>query len=211
MSVTVLLVDDQPIFRKGLRLLFDAEKDIRVVGEAGDGQAAIEQVRALSPDVVVMGISMPNMNGIEATRQIISSSPNTKVVVLSIHAGKEFVKDMLGAGASGYILKDSVPEELAEGIRKVMQNEMYLSNDITGVVVAGFLETGREESASQAPEPSAADAGAFILPTKLQRPPVAPDILPRARLLDRLNEGRRRTLTLISAPAGYGKSTLTSR
>ncbi len=211
MPITVLLVDDHPIFLKGLRLLFDEEQDIRVVGEAGDGRAAIEQAQELSPDVVVMDISMPNMNGIEATRQIISRSPTTKVMALSIHAGKQFVKDMLGAGASGYILKDSVPEELVEGIRKVMQNEMYLSDTITGVVVTDFLKAENEESASEAPEPSAAHKGAFILRTKLQCPPAASDILPRARLLDRLNKGRQRTLTLISAPAGYGKSTLASR
>jgi len=211
MPITVLLVDDHPLFRKGLRVLFDEEKDIRVVGEADGGRAAVEQVQELSPDVVVMDISMPDMNGIEATRQIISSSPNTKVMALSIHGGKQFVKDMLGAGASGYILKDSVPEELVEGIRKVMRNEVVLSNTITGVVVRGFLETRKEVSASEEPDQSAADGAAFILPTKLQRPAVAPDILPRARLLDRLNEGRQRTLTLISAPAGYGKSTLASR
>ena len=211
MPITVLLVDDHPIFLKGLRLLFDEEQDIRVVGEAGDGRAAIEQAQELSPDVVVMDISMPNMNGIEATRQIISGSPTTKVMALSIHAGKQFVKDMLGAGASGYILKDSVPEELVEGIRKVMQNEVYLSDTITGVVVTDFLKAENEESASEAPEPSAAHKRAFILRTKLQCPPVASDILPRARLLDRLNKGRQRTLTLISAPAGYGKSTLASR
>ena len=211
MPITVLLVDDHPIFLKGLRLLFDDEQDIRVVGEAGDGRAAIEQAQELSPDVVVMDISMPNLNGIEATRQIISGSPTTKVMALSIHAGKQFVKDMLGAGASGYIIKDSVPEELVEGIRKVMQDEVCLSDTITGVVVTDFLKAENEESASEAPEPSAAHKGAFILRTKLQRPPAASDILPRARLLDRLNKGRQRTLTLISAPAGYGKSTLASR
>ena len=91
MPITVLLVDDHPIFLKGLRLLFDEEQDIRVVGEAGDGRAAIEQAQELSPDVVVMDISMPNMNGIEATRQIISGSPTTKVMASGSYYIKETV------------------------------------------------------------------------------------------------------------------------
>ena len=112
MPIKILLVDDHPLFKKGLRLLFEEEPDMSVVGEAGDGQEAIDRVRELAPDVVVMDISMPNLNGIEATRHILGESPDTKVVALSIHDGKQFVKDMLTAGAAGYILKDSVPEEL---------------------------------------------------------------------------------------------------
>lgn len=113
---------------------------MQVVGEAGDGQAAIDRVRELSPDVVVMDISMPNFNGIEATRQIVAESPNTRVVALSIHSGKRFVEDMLSAGAAGYILKLSAPEELVKGIRAVIRGEVFLSADITGVVVSQFLK-----------------------------------------------------------------------
>ena len=124
MSISVFLVDDHAMFRKGLLLLIAEEPDMSVVGEAGDGRAAIKKVRELSPDVVVMDITMPNLNGIDATRQILSDSPHSKVVALSIHAGKRYVQDMLKAGASGYILKDSAPEEMINGIRKVAQNEM---------------------------------------------------------------------------------------
>ena len=123
MPITILLVDDHPLFRKGLRLLFDEERDMKVVGEAGDGEEAISRVRELSPDVVVMDISMPGLNGIEATRQILTEAPETKVLALSIQGGKQFVKDMLEAGAAGYILKDSVPEELTDAVRKVRQGQ----------------------------------------------------------------------------------------
>jgi DNA-binding NarL/FixJ family response regulator len=180
-------------------MLLDAEKDIRVVGEAGDGRAAIEQVGDLSPDMVVMDISMPELNGVEATRQILSNSPNTKVVALSIHAGKRFVKDMLGAGAVGYILKDCVPEEMVNGIRKVMQNDLYLSRAITGVVVSEFVKGGIEERASEAPDQWASDESAVILLTKLHRPPLSADFVPRLHLLASLDDLRRRPLTLVSS------------
>jgi len=200
--ITVLLVDDHPMFRKGLRLPLEAEADICVVSEAGDGRAALEQVRELSPDVVVMDISMPNLNGIEATRQISSSSPSTKVMALSIHAGKQFVKDMLSAGACAYILKDSVPEEMIDAIRKVMQNEVYLSNAITGVVVRGFLEDDAEGSASEAPGRRAADELVGILQTKMNRPSITSgQWVARPRLISRLEEDSTKRMTLISAPA----------
>ena len=99
MPTTILLVDDHPVFRKGLRQLLEEEQDFKVVGEAGDGKEAIALVGKLSPDVVVMDINMPNFNGIEATRQIVSDFPETKIVALSIHSGKRFIEDMLRAGA----------------------------------------------------------------------------------------------------------------
>ena len=128
MLIKILLVDVHPLFRKGLRLIFEEEPDMSVVGEAGDGIEAIERARELSPDVVVMDITMPNLNGIEATRHILAESPDTKVVALSIHDSKQFVQDMLSAGAVGYVLKDSAPEELPDSIRKVLQGEVYLSS-----------------------------------------------------------------------------------
>ena len=110
----VLLVDDHPVFRRGLRGMLEVEQDLEVVGEAGDGREAIELFRELKPDVVVMDISMKGLNGIEAAGQIHAASPRTKIVALSIHSGRRYVEGMLGAGATGYILKDSAPEELVE-------------------------------------------------------------------------------------------------
>jgi len=183
----------------------EKEKDLKVVGEANDGLEAIDRLRELSPDIVVMDINMPNLDGIEATRRILSESPDTRVVALSVHSGKRFVRDMLQAGAAGYILKESVPEEMIEGIRSVLAGDVYLSRSISNIVISEFRkllsETGPAKDTP--PEP--------ILRTKLHRPPVSADIIPRARLIELLEQGRHRAMTLISSPAGYGKSILASQ
>ena len=214
MSINILLVDDHPLFRKGLHLLFDEESDMQVVGEAGDGQEAITRARELLPDVVVMDITMPGLNGIEATRQIIAELPGTKIVAMSIHDGKQFVKDMLEAGAVGYILKDTVPEEMPACVRKVMKGEVFLSTTITGVVVSEFVSLianngeATEQPASGKVEHS--DNGTSIVKTKLFRPPCPNGYVQRSRLNDKLDMGASCALTLLSAPAGYGKSVLVS-
>jgi len=205
MTTTVLLVDDHPLFRKGLRLLLEEQTDFRIVGEAGDGREAIDRVRTLSPDVVIMDITMPDFDGINATRQILSEVPSTKVIALSMHTGKRFVEDMLKAGAAAYILKKSVPEDLVNGIRMVIQGDIYLSPAITGIVVAEYKEL-LENSSSTARMKAASP----ILQTKLYRPKLSQDLVPRSDLVARLDELRRRPLTLISAAAGYGKTTVAS-
>lgn len=139
MSAKILLADDHAMFRKGLRGLLE-KKGFRVVGEAGDGREALEKARELSPDVVVMDITMPKLDGIEATRAITAESPGTKVIVLSIHGGKRFVEKVLQAGAAGYVLKDSAPEELMDAVRTVLRGEKYLSASITGLVVSQYVE-----------------------------------------------------------------------
>jgi LuxR family maltose regulon positive regulatory protein len=139
MSVKILLVDDHPVFRKGLRVLLDDEKDLRIVGEAGNGREAMEMARKLSPDVVIMDITMPELDGIEATRGIMAESPNTKVIALSIHGGKRFVVSMLSAGAAGYILKDSAPEELVNGVRAILRGETYMSPKVTELVISQYV------------------------------------------------------------------------
>jgi len=138
MKHTVLLIDDHPMFREGLRHLLNKAEDLVVVGEAGDGQRGIELVLEKSPELVVMDINMPNLDGIEATRRVLSESPGTKVVTLSVHAGKRFVRDMIRAGASGYILKECVPEELIEGIRTVISGNVYLSKSISDLLVSDY-------------------------------------------------------------------------
>lgn len=151
MSATVLLVDDHALMRSGIRTLLEAEKGLRVVGEAGDGREALEEVRRLSPDVVVMDITMPHLDGIEATRGILTESPETRVIALSIHGGKRFVENMLGAGAAGYVLKDSVPEELVDAVRTVLRGEKYLSASVTGLVVAQYMDLLARVQASGGP------------------------------------------------------------
>ena len=204
-QIGVLLVDDHALLRKGLAALLGAESGIRVVGEAGGGEEAIAQVRALQPDVVIMDISMPGLGGIDATRQIRADSPDSKVIALSIHSSKRFVDDMLDAGAAGYLLKESAPEELVQAIHAMMRGEMYLSSAITATVVSAYLDGVAAEGATTDP-----GAAAGILRTKLHRPPAPQDLVPRTRLLENLESGRVRPLTLVSAPAGYGKSMLIS-
>ena len=139
MSATILIVDDHALYREGIRGLLQ-RKGFSVVGEAGDGREALEKVRELSPDVVVMDITMPNLDGIKATRGIMAAAPNTKVIALSMHGGKRFVEDMLQAGAAGYILKDAAPEQLVNGVRAVLKGETYMSPAVTGLVVSQYID-----------------------------------------------------------------------
>ena len=201
---TVLLVDDHPLVRKGLRALLDGEAGVTVIGEAGDGQEAIDQVKALAPDVVVMDVSMPKTGGIEATRRIQEEAPKTKIVALSIHSEQRYVDEMLRAGASGYVLKDSAPEELARAIHAVLRGEGFLSPSLIGTVISGYRSVVPTAS-------SAADTvGEILLQTKLHRPAPPRDLVPRRALHESLDAARVRPLTLVSAPPGYGKSMLIS-
>ncbi|MFT7683742.1 MAG: DNA-binding NarL/FixJ family response regulator [Moritella dasanensis] len=136
--IKILLVDDHALLRKGIALLLQEENEIVVVGEANNGEEALEQVKVLNPDIVVMDISMPKLNGIEATKQIVATSPESKVIALSIHSSKHCVEGMLDAGAVGYLLKESLPEELIQAIYVVMDEKMYLSSAVTDIVVSGF-------------------------------------------------------------------------
>ena len=117
MTTSVLLVDDHKMFRDGLRVLINAEPDMEVVGEAVDGREAVEMARQLSPDVTVMDISMPGMNGIEAMRHLIRINPTCKVIMLSMYSSGPLVQSVMAAGAAGYVLKGSDFSELAEAIR----------------------------------------------------------------------------------------------
>jgi len=203
MQNTVLLVDDHPVFRKGLRFLLEDEEDMKVVGEAGDGQEALALIEELSPDIVVMDVTMPGLSGIEATRRITSEFPDTAVVALSIHSEKQFVHDMLQAGASGYILKETVPEELINGIRSVMIGEGYLSPAITEIVVSQFRKAlSVKQTVQKLP--------VEIIETKLHAPMVPEGHVLRARLVEFLKKNQRLPLQTIIAPAGYGKSTVVS-
>jgi len=141
-NVRILIADDHKIVRDGLRTLIDSEEGMEVVAEAEDGRSAVQLSGKLSPDVVIMDIAMPDMNGIDATRQILRSNTRTRVIALSMYSDRRFVSGMLEAGASGYLLKDCAFEELVRAIRSVMADQTYLSPTIAGIVVSRYV--GRE-------------------------------------------------------------------
>jgi two-component system response regulator NreC len=142
MQIKVLLADDHQIMREGLASLLEKHPDLNVVGQAGEGRAAVRLAQELQPDVVVMDIGMPGLNGIEATRQIVAATPGVKVIALSVHAESPFVAGMLQAGAAGYLLKHNAAEELVRAVRLVVQGQTYLCPQIAGQVVEGFVGKG---------------------------------------------------------------------
>lgn len=139
MSIRILIVDDHGIIREGLRSLLSRQPDIEIVGEATDGRKAIELVREIVPNIIMMDITMPNLNGVDATRHIVREFPETKVVALSMHSSSIFVADMIKAGASGYLLKDCLFDEVVEAIRIVYEGGTYLSPGIVSVIVNDYV------------------------------------------------------------------------
>ncbi len=139
MAIRVLLADDHHIIRQGLKSLLEEKAGMEVVAEAEDGRAAVELAASLKPDVIVMDVGMPNLNGAEATRRILADDPEAKVVALSMHTDRRFVGNMLEAGAQGYLVKDCAFEELAEAIKTILSGRTYLSPKVAGVVVDAYV------------------------------------------------------------------------
>ncbi len=148
-KIRILLVDDHAILRAGLRALLRAEADIEVVDEASDGSEAVAKTERLLPDVALMDISMPVMDGLEATRRIHQSCPEVKVLVLTIHDKEEYLFQVLEAGASGYVVKKSAPNELISAIRAVHRGEAFLSPTATKMVIGRYLHVGNWEESKQ--------------------------------------------------------------
>lgn len=144
MNITVLIADDHKLFRRGLIELISSEMGIEVVGESGDGHSTLRMVRKLSPDVVIMDISMPDLNGIEAARQISRDYPGTKILALSMHSDDQFVTEMLRAGANGYLLKDSAVRELVRAIRTVSNDQTYLDPHVAGTIVDTHIRSDED-------------------------------------------------------------------
>jgi len=135
----IIIADDHKIMREGLKALIEKQPDMEVAAEAQDGLAVTKLARKLIPQVIIMDIGMPEMNGIDATRQIISENKEIKIIALSMHSDRRFVLEMLKAGASGYLLKDSAFEELVNAVHTVMTGQSYLSPRITDIVVKEYL------------------------------------------------------------------------
>jgi two-component system, NarL family, response regulator NreC len=148
MTINIVLADDHQIVRQGLRTLLAAEPDMKVLGEADNGRSILKLVQELSPQVVIMDISMPDLNGIEATRQILADTPEIKVIALSMHSDSLFVLNMLKAGASGYLLKDCALEELVKAIRTVVRQKTYLSPGVSDILIKDLAGNWTTNSSS---------------------------------------------------------------
>ncbi len=149
MSVKVILADDHQMFREGLRSLIEPQIDIELIAEAEDGRSIIKLLQKLSPDVIIMDVSMPGLNGIEATRQIKATYADVKVIALSMHSNRRYVMEMLKAGASGYLLKDCAVKELCEAIRIVAAGQVYLNPRINTLVVNDYLQYLSEDTVAK--------------------------------------------------------------
>jgi two-component system response regulator NreC len=141
-KIRILLADDHTLMRDGLRALIESEPDLCIAGEAEDGRAAVKLAREICPDVVLMDIAMPMLNGLEAARQIKHDCPQAKVLILSMHDDEDYIRQALAAGAMGYILKDASGSELLEAIRAVQRGEVVLSPAITRLVIENYLRWG---------------------------------------------------------------------
>jgi two-component system response regulator NreC len=141
-KIRILLADDHTILREGIRSLLEDEPDMQVVGEAEDGIKAVKLAKELQPDIVLMDIAMPLLNGLEATQQIRLCSPSVRVLILTMHENEEYIRRVLAAGASGYILKDAAARELLGAIRAVRRGESILSPAVTRLVIEDYLRWG---------------------------------------------------------------------
>ncbi len=139
-AIRIILADDHAMMREGLRSILESELGYTVIAQAGNGRETVQLVKEHAPDLVIMDISMPGLNGIEATRQIVQDRPGTKVIALSMHADKRFVGEMLSAGACGYLLKQSAMDELQQAIQTVLAGKTYITPEIAGVVIQEYIQ-----------------------------------------------------------------------
>ena len=139
----IVIAEDHTILREGLRALLSSQENLEVVGEAGDGREAIRQVEELTPDLILMDLSMPKMNGVEAIREIKRRVPETRILALTVHKAEEFILEVLQSGADGYIPKDASANELMMAINSILMGKRYLSPSVSNVVIEGYLESRR--------------------------------------------------------------------
>jgi DNA-binding NarL/FixJ family response regulator len=146
LQIKVFLADDHAVVREGLRLLLETNRNIKVVGEAADGRETVRLVKHLCPDVVLMDIAMPELNGVDATRYILQDCPSTQVVILSMHASNEHIFQAFQAGARGYLLKESAGKEVAQAVRSVYAGKRYLSQDVSEMIIDDYLYKSKLDS-----------------------------------------------------------------
>ncbi len=151
-KIRLLLVDDHQIVRAGLRMLFMAEDDMEIVGEANNAEEALQAVRELNPDVVLMDVAMPGVSGIEATRRIKEARPNVAVLALTMHEDEQYFFEMLNAGAVGYMPKRAAPDDLVSAIRVVSQGNVFLYPSLAKLLVKDFLDRSESDAADQEAE-----------------------------------------------------------
>ncbi|HEY1755779.1 MAG TPA: response regulator transcription factor [Bryobacteraceae bacterium] len=156
--IRILLADDHALVRQGFRMILEAQPDMEIVGQAGNGREAVELAEKLHPDVVVMDVAMPELNGTEATRRLAASTPRTRVLALSMHKDSVYVREILRAGARGYLLKDSGDTDLVAAVRAIAKGEGYISPAVSDAVLSDYrkhvtdpldLLTGREREVLQ--------------------------------------------------------------
>lgn len=201
-NISILIAGESSLVTE-LCLIIKDQADLSVVGEVGDEKRLPENVVKLSADVAIIDTTMAGLNGAEAIRQMARDCPDTKVMVLSRRTGRDSVTQMLRAGAMGYLHKKRVNDEIITGIRQVMQGKVYLCKTISSVIPSDFLKDDAKES-------WVPDDATPILRTKLHRPQISPDLVPRVDMVARLEELRHRPVTLVSSAAGYGKTTMAS-
>lgn len=146
MKIKVLITDDHQLFREGLANLLFSASDIEVIAQAENGKDAIEKAKHFKPDVALLDIAMPEMNGIEATRELKKIMPELKIVAVSMHSDRQYVKGILEAGADGYLLKNCTYRQLTDAIKTVHAGKKFLSEDITGIVIDGYLNSSAADS-----------------------------------------------------------------
>jgi DNA-binding NarL/FixJ family response regulator len=149
MSLRILVVDDHAVVRRGVRSLLESHEGWDVCGEGTTGRDAVEQVRRLRPDVVVMDLSLPELNGLDATRQILKTAPETEVLVLTMHQSEELARDVLQAGARGYILKSDADENLIAAVENLRQHKPFLTPTVTEFVLDGYIRDGADQDAAR--------------------------------------------------------------
>jgi two-component system, NarL family, response regulator DegU len=151
-AIKVVLADDHEIVRNGIKILLESEGDLEVVGEASDGQEALDECKTKQPDILIVDINMPKMNGIETIRQLKAYSPSTKALVLSMHEDEEYILQSVEMGATGYLLKGSNKQEFLKAIHTVQKGEKYFTGDISNILVQHYLNRRNKTTTSPTPQ-----------------------------------------------------------